>query len=387
MKPSDDASRSQKMALNFVRHSAIDAIADEWDRLVPRDKPHFRAGFLRAVERSGMMQDPAYMLVSCDGRLIAVALAYTVLLDTTMSASEKKRQFVARIRKRFKGFGWRPMRICGSPVSNGESGISFDPQLSPDDRRLVFNRIVQEVLQASTLKETIYFKEFTDEAVAEFASESEQHGFFAIDPGPGTALDLKWSSWDDYLSAMRKRYRRRVRADLKAAEDLEFELFESFAELAPTTAALYADVVSRAEYNMEQANEKFFAEVSEFDQASLLVARLRSSGQVLGANLLLFGDNCMHNLYIGFDYASNEQFHTYFSIVEHSLRLAMEKNCRICYLGPASYEFKARLGAVPFPLTAYMKHRMWPIHALLRSSRDKLFEKSHAPTHDVFQSG
>ncbi|MCH8828587.1 MAG: hypothetical protein IID45_03315, partial [Planctomycetes bacterium] len=68
MKTSDDPSRAQKLPLDCVRHSAIEAIADEWDRLVPRDKPHFRSGFLRAVEGSGMMIDPAYMLVSQNGR-------------------------------------------------------------------------------------------------------------------------------------------------------------------------------------------------------------------------------------------------------------------------------------------------------------------------------
>jgi hypothetical protein len=107
---------------------------------------------------------------------------------------------------------------------------------------------------------------------------------------------------------------------------------------------------------------------------------------VLGINLLLFGDTCLHNEYIGFDYDANEKCRTYFSLFEHSVRLALERNCRVCYLGPASYEFKARLGAAPIPLAAYMKHRLWPIHHFLRSSRDRLFPKREFPSRDVFRA-
>src|SRR5262249_35863939 len=155
--------------------------------------------------------------------------------------------------------------------------------------------------------------------------------------------------------AMRKKYRGRVRHDLKLAEELEFSLLDSFADLAPTAAALYGKVLARAKYNLETATASFFTAVAECDQAKLLVARHRTSGEVVGAALMLVGDTCMHGLYIGLDYAANERFNTYFNLIERSVRIAIERRLRVVYLGPTSYDFKARLGAKPFELSAYMK--------------------------------
>ena len=384
-----DVSRSRPpgtFPLTCERHQSIGSIADAWDRLVPRDSPHLRAGFLKVIEHSGMVQDPCYLMVYQGGQPAAVALAYTLMVDGAQTATAARRRWIDWIRKRFPGFQRRPLRICGSPVGNAESGICFAPQLPASIRQQAFHRIVQEVLHSTTIQQTMFFKEFPQEAVAEYASGLEKLGFFAVDPGPGTRLDLRWPSFDDYLGSMHKRYRARIRKDLKAAEALEFRLLDSFAELAPIATPLYLNVIGHAEFTLQKATESFFAAVSDFDQAKLLVARDRSTGEIAGVDLLLFGDTCMHNLYVGFDDATNERFHTYFSLVEHSVRLAMENHCQVCYLGQASYEFKSRLGAIPYPVTAYMKHRLWPVHYLLRSSRDRFYPTSDVVTHDVFHA-
>jgi predicted N-acyltransferase len=370
-----------------VRHGAIDPIAAEWDRLVPRDLPHLRAGFLRAVERGGIYQDLAYLLVYHQGRPAAAAMVYTVLLDEARSAPAGRRWWIDWVRRFFPRFRYRPLRVCGSPISNAECGVYLDPALPPDVRRQVFVQAAREVMRTARPGQVVYFKDFSQEEVRGHASGLEQLGFFAVDPGPGARLELSWPTFGAYLGAMRKRYRRRIQADLRAGEELEFCLLDSFADLAPTAAALYAQVLARATDNLETATERFFTAVSDYDQAKLLVARSRLTGEVVGVNLLLFGDRCMHNTYIGFDYAQNERFHTYFNLVHHSLRLALERNCRVCYLGPGSQEFKARLGATPTAVTAYMRHPCLRAHDVLRSQRDKLFPASAAISHDVFHAG
>src|SRR5262249_43997323 len=156
--------------------------------------------------------------------------------DTVVGAPPRVRGWIEWIRRHFPRFLWRPMRICGPPVSNGECGICFDSQLPPSDRRTALRLIAKSVLRSAGFRQAVFFKDFTDEAVAEYASELETLGFFRVAPGPGTRLDLSWDSFDGYLGAMRKKYRGRVRHDLKLAEELEFSLLDSFADLAPTAA-------------------------------------------------------------------------------------------------------------------------------------------------------
>jgi hypothetical protein len=353
--------------LSCTHHPAIDPVAGEWDRLVPRDLPHLRAGFLRAAERGGMIRQPDYLLLSRDDHPVAAAVTFTLLVDTPQ--------------------GPKPLRVCGSPIGNGECGVHFDPELPGAERRPVFARIAEEVLRAGGIEPTYFFKEFPDEGVAEYANELEKLDFFPVDPGPGTRLELRWASFEDYMGALRTKYRHQLKRDLKAGEGLEFELLDSFADLAPRATKLYLNVVGHASAILQVADERFFAAVSDFEQAHLLVARPRGSGEVVGVNLLLFGDAVMHNVYVGFDYEQNKRYRIYFNLFEQSLRLALGRRCRMAYFGQTSYDFKARLGANPFALTAYMKHCVPEEHAGLRANKDHIFPKAEgAVPSDVFRA-
>jgi hypothetical protein len=370
----------------LLRYAAIDPLAERWDRLVPRDVPHLRAGFLRAVERGRMLGNLNYLWIERDDRPAACAVVFTLAQDTLAAAPEPVRRAAAVVRRVLPRFLFKPLRICGSPISNAESGIYIAPELSADERKQVLYRIVDEVLDSGGRKPTYFFKEFDQQAVESYAGELERFGFFPNDPWDGTRLDLPWKTFDDYLAAFRKKYRKRIRQELKLAEQIEFTLETPSAALAATAFRLYANVLTRATFALEKGTEAFFAALSDFDQAKLLIARRRESGEVLGVNLLLFGDTCMHNLYIGFDYERNDEFHIYFNLVIESLRRAIDAGCSVCYLGQDSYEFKARLGAKPYPLAAYMMHRVGWIHRMLEKRRHDLFPPNKAASHDVFQT-
>lgn len=372
-------------AWRFQTQRKIAAVAETWDRLVPRDRPHLRSGMLAAAERGGLYEDSGYLLVYRGADLAAVAFLYTLLTDTVKSAPDFVQRMVARVRERAPGFLWRAMRVCGSPISNCCHGVCFAPTLTQDERRQAMRAIGRQILRDAHSNQSVYFREFTAADVADFASELEGLGYFRTDPWANTVIDIRWKTFDEYLAALRKRYRKRVRDDFKTSAALDFVLLDSFADLAPTAVRLYENVLGHADFNLETLTPEFFAAVSEFEPAKLLVARHRDTGEVLGVNLLLFGETHMQNLFIGFDYERNQEFNLYFSLAEHSLRLAIERGCTAAYFGQDSYEFKSRLGAKPLPLAGFMKHPVWPIHWLLRASRHHIFPPCDVPTHDVFQ--
>jgi hypothetical protein len=367
------------------QHKDLAAIAAAWDAVVPRDYPHLRSGMLLAAERGKIVQDITCILVCRKGEPAAAAVFYTLPIDTLASAPGWVQRFAAWVRQRAPGFLWKSMRLCGSPISNARSGMYFAPELHSAERSEVVALIAQHLVATTRNDQTIYFRDIPESEAADFSEELERQGFFRVTPQPGTSLEIRWKTFDDYLAALRKRYRKRIRDDLKTSKPLDFKLLDSFAELAPTATQLYKNVLANADFNLEVLSEEFFAAVSEFDQAKLLVAQHSQTGDVLGINLLLFAPSHMQNLYIGFDYEQAQRFTTYFSMVHTSLRLAIEHGCRICHFGQDSYEFKARLGAKPDPLCGYMKHKTWPVHWMLRRNRDSIFPAAEAVTHDVFQ--
>jgi predicted N-acyltransferase len=374
-------------SLTCEHHPAIDPIAAAWDRLVPRDLPHLRAGFLRAAERGGLIRTPDYLMLYQEGHPVAVAVTYTLLFDTAWGALPRRQAWVRWVRKVYPGYAYQPLRVCGSPVTNAECGIYFAAWLPPAARRSLCTRVALEVLRSGGMGPTYFFKEFRDEAIAEFASELERVGFFPVHPSPGTQVQIRWDTFDDYVNAMRAKYRNELKKDLKAGEGLEFALLDSFADVASQATPLYLNVVARAAVPLQVASEPFFAAVSEFEQAALLVARVRATGQLVGINLLLFGDTVMQDIYIGLDYAENQKHRVYFNLLHQALRCAIDRKCRLAYVGQTAYEFKARLGANSFPVTAYMKHRLGFVHKMLRANTERMFPKVAGIVHSpVFRA-
>jgi hypothetical protein len=85
--------------------------------------------------------------------------------------------------------------------------------------------------------------------------------------------------------------------------------------------------------------------------------------------------------------APSGQVLIYFNLFEQSLRAAIDRMCRLAYFGQTSYDFKACLGANPFPLTAYMKHRIGYVHKMLQANKDRMFPKmEEAVPSDVFRA-
>ena len=382
------AAATTRAKFSCRRAERIAALVPAWDSLLPRDVAHLRSGMLAAAEASGIVEKPTYYLLeTAAGHPAAAATAYDLPTDPVAGAPAAVRGLVARIRQRAPGFLSGSMRVCGSPISNSASGIYLAEDLSDDDRCTATDQLVEAVLADGGVDQSLYFRDFTRPQVEGHARRLAAHGFFEVAPPPGMRLQSPGSNMDEYLTALKKRYRQRVRKDLKTSDKfLDFELLDDFTDLAPKACALYENVLAKADYVLETLNVEFFAAISRFDQAKLLVAREKATGELAGINLLLFGDQVMQNLFIGFDYETTQQYGTYFSLVIHSLRLALEHGCTTIDLGQDSYEFKARLGARPTPLTSYMKHRMWPVHFLLRASRGQMFPEKEGVVHDVFQA-
>src|SRR5208282_3129578 len=339
----------------------IDAVEPAWDALVPADCHHLRAGFLRAAERGAVVQNPLYLLFYQSDEPVAAAYLYDIGMDLQGVMPVGWRTFFQPIHAVSAWALTVPLRVCGSPVSSGRSGVWMDPRLSAAERRDLIERIAAEMTASSRWHQLLLFKDFNQEEQTGYAAHLEDFGYFPAAMFPNMVLDVSWPDSAGYLAALRARYRNDLRNDLKAAEGLDWELCDSFAQLAGPAAALYENVLRRAEFKLETLTADFFAVLSDFPQARLLVARERPTGRVVGVNLLMFGSTTTMTTFVGVDYECNESYRLYFNLMERGLLLALDRGCKRYVLGQTSLDFKARLGGRPLPLTGYLRHRFWPV--------------------------
>ena len=101
--------------------------------------------------------------------------------------------------------------------------------------------------------------------------------------------------------------------------------------------------------------------------------------------LLLCGDSVIQDLYTGIDYTYDADARLYFNLVYPVIGFAGEKGYRCLSLGQTSYDFKARIGATPYPTFLFVRHRNALIHKLLLPFKSALFPATPTVTRHVFR--
>lgn len=360
--------------------------ADEWNALVPRDEAQLRHDVLHAVETSGITGAARYIAVrDASGALVGVGVTYEVEIDLLILASPQLCRVAAVLRR-------GPLRrllilrslSCGPVLTNCRPNLFVAPQLSAATREQV-GRVLLQTIDALAGGALRLFFEHPPAAVAQFGPALRALGYIQAASLPGTRLDIVWPDFEAYIAAMRKFYRRAVRDDLRAAQDLDIQIVTDFAALADEAFALYNNTVERANNVVERLTPAFFAAISGCEGARLVTAREKASGRLVGIELLLLGDTLVQDLYTGVDYASNARYHTYFNLIYPGIALACESGKRAVSTGQTSYAFKSRLGVQSQALGVFIKHRNPLVHALIARLKNVLCPVVSVPVHRVFR--
>jgi predicted N-acyltransferase len=362
-----------------------DVDARQWDDLVPRDAPHLRYGFLRAVEDSGFGQRPYYLCAWRDGCLAGAAAAYVMPVDLLTLAPPKYTRWINRLRERFAPrLLYLSTLSCGPIITNCNPSIYLAADLTTGERQEVIGELLRglEAIPAGSL---LCGFEFPDEAAAFYGPAMAAQGWIRAPSLPGTRLEIRWRSFDEYVASMRKAFRRAVLKDRRASEAIEFEVVDDFSAIGEEAWRLYANVLEKADHVFEKLTPEFFRELGRFEQSRLLTARERATGRLIGIELLLLGDTMLQDIYTGFDYESNPKQRLYFNLLYPVIEYAIGRRLQTLHLGQTSYKFKARLGVEAYPLWLFVKARNRLLHRVIATFRSLLFPETKTTSYRVFR--
>lgn len=368
------------------RSGSIDEVDQTtWDELVPRDLPHMRHGFLKAVEVSGLVSRPCYLRAWLDGRLVGVAYTYGMNVDILTLISRKYTRWISAVRNRIAPkLLFLSGTVCGPIITNCNNNFCLASDLTLDQRQDVMDVLLRE-MESTPGGGLCAIFEFPTESAALYDPPMKQHGFIKAPSLPGTRLDIRWNTFDDYVASMRKTFRRTVVKDLQAAAGIDFEVINDFSEIAEEAWKLYDGVAAKAEYVFESLTPAFFRELAKFEQSRLIAARDHVTGRLIGMELLLAGDTVLQDLYTGLDYTYDPNRRLYFNLIYPVISLAAENGFKTLSMGQTAYTFKARLGTQPYPLFIFLKHKNRIVHALIKLLKGVLFSQKQAITYRVFR--
>jgi predicted N-acyltransferase len=200
---------------------------------------------------------------------------------------------------------------------------------------------------------------------------------FSVEPNMKLQLQENWQTFDDYLAAMKTKFRVKARKAFKqsAAIRIEEVTLKNIEEKLPKMTALYEKVASNAGFNLVDFNLETYIDLKERMGDNYILKTYWLDNKIVGFISGIINNNSLDAHFVGIDYQLNRAHAIYQRILYNYVEIAIDKKLKTINFGRTASEIKSSVGAVPQDLTMYLRHKKTIKNKIL-----KLFLQGVQPT-------
>jgi predicted N-acyltransferase len=329
----------------------------DWDSIVGEKQILASHGYAEIMENSGIpKKDCYYPVVYKNGRIVAHACVYYFNVELDIMAGGPLKKVILGGRKLWKNFFILRSLECGCPIALGNTIAVVDSS----ERREALKELCSciEKLAHELKARLVLFRDFFDKET-EVPELLKKDGYSKIHNLPQARIDIKWKTFDDYLSAMRSSYRSNI---LKAigkcsASGVTMEILDSVGAYAYDLKRLYDNVYERAkDVKRERLTLEFFRNIDKYLAGRFSLVLAKKDGNPAGFMLVLLNGKEAITVLIGMDYGYSRGYCIYFNLFYKSVELAINKGMEEIDMGITTLDPKRDMGSYIAALNMYMKH-------------------------------
>ncbi len=350
-----------------IVESASEIPAEAWAALRPAADPLWSRGLFEAMEYGHLGPDRFdYLLAEAEGRILAILPTFWFSgLDLGDVLGADGRRWLAPVRR----IAPRLCRIRALFAGHllGEGRVLRDPAATASVEAALVDALVD--LARARRTSWIVAKDLPDGQLSALRPALAGRGFFEVPALPDAQLALAWSSFEDYVAALRAKPRRNTRNKvrrLQRRDDLRMEIVDDFADLAPAMLPLYRQVLDRAESRLDVWTETFLVALSRTPSVTTSVVACWQAERLVGFLLCIFGDRNAVALRVGLDYEVSGEAALYHNLHYSGIAASIERGCVELGFSQTAYEPKLEMGCHLVPLTHAVTHTNPVLRAVLR---------------------
>ena len=300
--------------------------AEGWDQL-SAGRPFQSAAWYRFGERVMADCSPIYIILMLDKQPVARGTFWLVRNEPLPVAPILRRVLAALLQR------W-PLLICRSPLSNSSGLILPEGRLGA----LALQKIADAArLEARRRRCSFLLFDYLNEAETRSGWPPEYRLVTLSDPG--TLMNQKWASFEEYLQAQGKKDRQHYKHSRRAAEQagIRVERCERVAEVEQALRLIRA--VEKEHHS--PANPWIRGLLEALPMTGGTFMRASIADRLVGCGVLVYDGETQLALALG--HAREIPF-VYFQLLYAGLQEAFEKRVRRLRWGSGAYDVKRRLG-------------------------------------------
>lgn len=367
---------------NVVIFDNIEQHKTEWLQLVP-DNIFFSTPFLKLIEDTPPKGiKPFYGIIRSEDGPIAVLslqlkeidLSESMNFDDGFQTQNAIQKFSLRVRKSASKLAKFNTLICGNVLLTGEYGFYFADKtiLYKDQFRLVENAldtIAKQLKKHGYSSGPILMKDYYKDK--EFSLNNLDHSKFvefAVQPNMILNVDPSWETFEDYLKAIKSKYRVRAkRAFKKLTQDVvKRELnIDEVKHYEDRLFDLYMETASEADFNLFTLPHNYFYLLKEYLSDKIKIVAYFLGEEMIGYYTILFNTEYMEAHYLGYDKSKNAERQIYLNMLFDLIKEGIDAKVNKIQFARTALEIKSSVGAIPYDMLCYLKHQSGWKNALL----------------------
>jgi len=314
-----------------------------------------------------------------------IAFASIKIIDFYVEGIKNDFEFLKKIGRKLRVFPHKkPLKllICGNTFVSGEHGVFI--KKNQDKKTIIkelaarINHLVNSNKKLKKQIDAFLLKDFAEESLL-ITNELKKYKYHAFSVAPNMKLQLHddWKTFDDYLGAMKTKFRVKARKAFQQSANLCMQdvTLENIEKQLPEMTALYEKVAANASFNLGNFNLESYRDLKEKLGDNYILKTYWLEDKIVGFVSGVVNNTALDAHFVGIDYQLNRTHAIYQRMLYEYIEIAIDKNLKTINFGRTASEIKSSVGAIPQDLTMYLRHKKTIKNKIL-----KLFLQRVQPT-------
>ena len=351
----------------FNKISEIPSVV--WDELNCSQNLYFSSNYLNALEKNNSHLSYFYLILKNKNEK-AIAFANVQIiefkLDTLGRDSSNLFKKITSIGRKLSIFPKeKPLKIiiCGNSFVSGEHGIFIK---KGENKRLILRKISKGILHYTEYSnqenpvDIFMMKDFIVDSLS-VTNELLSLGYYAFNIEPNMILKInpKWQNFDNYLAALKTKFRVKAKKAIKLSTNLVTKDITvlNFEEHLLKMTELYKKVVTKAAFNLGEFKLQTYKSLKTKLGDSYILKSYWIEDKMVGFMSGMINKKNLDAHFVGLDYEFNKQYAIYQRMLYDYIKIAIDNKIERLNFGRTASEIKSSVGAVPEDLTVYIRHK------------------------------
>ena len=355
--------------LNANYYSSVVEIPSKvWSSLNANENVYFKKSFLKSIEENHQNLDFFYVVLldnngnpKCFGSIQIIDFFFETVKNDLESFAKKVKEFGQKLhlfpkKKPFK------LLICGNTFVSGEHGILI---ANGFDKKQIIKELAKAILNYVNSNDkyqidAFLLKDFINESLC-ITNELKDYNYhpFSVEPNMVLHLDKNWNTFDDYLQALKTKFRVKAKKALKLSTNLAVKdvTKNNIGSALFEMELLYKKVAKNASFNLSDFNLNTYKDFMNQLDNNYIINTYYLEDKMVGFMSGVINNDNLDAHFVGIDYSLNRELAIYQRMLYDYIKIAIDNNVKILNFGRTASEIKSSVGAEPQDLTMYLRHK------------------------------